>query len=110
VTTVYFGTTATFRVEVPAVDESRTLEHDQYLYSGFYRKGSVIKLQREASDLYVGAGSLYQLTPCTQEQAQQATSVIVKVISHPEQHDFVALRSALEPADDANDDDGAITF
>jgi hypothetical protein len=69
VTTEYFGGTALFRIDVPALEErERTTKRPEYDSDGRYLPAGV-KVKESAVQgytKYIGPSSLFALTPCTE--------------------------------------------
>lgn len=74
-TTEVYGAAVMFRVDQPEVPEAEEiLEHSGYAEGhGYCPSGSVVKRAKiEAASVLVGAGSIYRITPCTEEAALAA--------------------------------------
>ena len=70
VETCAFGGTVMFRITNPAMPEvEQTLTDHMYINYKTIPAGSIIRVSREARETYVGVGSVYRMTPCTEEQA-----------------------------------------
>jgi hypothetical protein len=78
VTTQYFGTACLFQIDVPALPEREfTLTSPRYLIvdgeSKWTPSGAKVKLtESPARSRLIGPGSIYSITPCTQEAAIKA--------------------------------------
>ncbi len=70
-----YGAAVMFRVDQPELPEAEeTLTHGEYVDgSGYCPTGTVVKRGKiEAASVLVGAGSIYRITPCTEEAALEA--------------------------------------
>lgn len=74
VTTEYFGGAALFRVDTPAIPEREfELKRPQYVDGRWSGTGSKVKrVAIPAKSRLVSPGSLYAITPCTEEVALRA--------------------------------------
>lgn len=73
VTTEAFGGAVLFRVEVPEIPagEPKELEHTDYIEGAYREKGTVVKpAAMPGFTKLIGAGSIYAITPCTEEAAR----------------------------------------
>lgn len=71
VTTQVFGAAVLFRVDTPEIPErEETLTTDRWTGAGHFTKGSVVKHAAiPARTVLIGAGSIYQIHPCTEAVA-----------------------------------------
>lgn len=101
--TVYFGPNAMIHVTQPDVPvQERVLDRDQYVNGELCAAGSKIRISREKAEAFIGAGSIYQLTPCTEAAAlarQPETIEIVEKIARK-----LIMAAAIE-SDNSFDDD-----
>ena len=77
VTTEYFGNVAVFHVVMPEVAaEEIEIQARQWVDTEYLEAGSRVRVSRPKVEQFVGASSLYRLTPCTQADAitQQSTT------------------------------------
>jgi hypothetical protein len=74
VSTRYFGSGCLFQVDTPELPEREfTLETPQYVDGKWTPSGSKVqKKRRPASSQMLGPGSIYRLTPCSEEVALKA--------------------------------------
>lgn len=81
VTTEYFGGTAMLRVDTPGAEEREfTLERPQYVADRRAPIGSKVKRPaRPATSQLLGMGSVFRITPCTEEAAQVAIDEMLPV-------------------------------
>lgn len=97
VTTQYFGGTAVFRVvQQEQPPQEIVLESDEWIDGKFVYAGSKIRISRPRAETFVAAASLYRMTPCSEEQANELQPKVVEVVERAE-------RKALAPVVDAND-------
>ena len=98
VTTQYFGGSALFRVDQPELPEREyTLEHPQYVGTEYCPAGSTVKrVAVPAKTAYVGASSVFRMTPCTEEMARASNE---QMIPRPIQILHIAEAKQLEPGD-----------
>jgi hypothetical protein len=113
VRTEAFGQAVLFRVDVPELPEREyPLDTPQYVPgsngSGWCPKGTIVK--REAAPgftKYIGAGSIYTLSPCDEKAAFAAVEAVqrpeIKLISLPETHK--SLSAPDDPDEDENEED-----
>ena len=99
VTTEYFGTVALFHVQLPAIEAVEQVL-DEGIWTGreTLEKGSRIRIGREAVNQYVGAGSLYRLTTCSEAIALAEQPRSIEVLERAE-------RKALVPVGPGFDDE-----
>lgn len=90
VTTVVYGSTAFFRIDVPEVPKrERKTPYDSFIQDVRVPGGSVVtEAPVQAFTKIFGAGSIYCLTPCTEKFARKAAerdagSRPVSVVSMP---------------------------
>lgn len=114
VTTEYFGGTALFRVEVPALPEREVeIDHSSWINDQLVPKGS--KVLREAVQgrtRFLGPGSIYALNPCSEEAAHKAIEAnsprSIKVIELAKSRQLLPGEtddSNMEPPDEPYEDD-----
>ena len=74
VTTQAFGQAVLFRVDVPELPErDRTLNRAEYINGVYYESGSVVRESPVPGySKLIGAGSIYAITPCTEDAAKLA--------------------------------------
>jgi hypothetical protein len=111
VTEQAFGGACLLRVDVPALSEKREPYTDYETVDGLYQR--VMKERvlpgTQAFTKFIGIGSIYAMTPCTEAAAVAAAARLrhapVSVVDIPER---IALPVAEVPADDKGDeyDDG----
>lgn len=71
VTTEAYGQAVMFRIDQPELPEcEETLRRGEYSDDGYVPAGAVVKRSKtEAASVLVGSGSIYRITPCTEEAA-----------------------------------------
>lgn len=77
VTTEAFGGAVMFRVEVPETPdgEPQTLTYSNYIAGAAQPAGAVVQQSgTPAFTKLIGAGSIYAITPCTEEAARKAAT------------------------------------
>lgn len=85
VTTKYFGAVAMVHITQPDVPpQEKILESGQYVNHEYCEAGSRVRISREKAEAYVGAGSIYQLTVCSEEKALATQPVTVEIIEKVE--------------------------
>lgn len=114
VTTEAFGSVVMFKVaqsELPATET--VLKDSQYVDGEYCPAGSKVRISRERAETFVGAASVYRMTPCTEEQATKAQPCKVEILEKAQR----ALTAGVpldafeegfapdEPADDEMDRD-----
>lgn len=82
VTTVAYGSVVMFKVLQTAVDpvEEVLTERGWFGGHGYLEAGSVIRRSRKQAETQVGANSIYRLTRCTEQQANESQPVDVEVV------------------------------
>ena len=107
VTTEAFGSVVMFKVvqqEIPPTE--KTLGYTQYVNCEHCPEGSRVRISRERAETYVGVGSVYRMTPCTEEQANAAQPAKVEIIEKAERKLVAAgINEAILGGED-DDDDG----
>lgn len=101
VTTEVYGAAVLFRVDQPAVGEQSeyTLPRPKYLGNQYCPAGTVVRRGAiEAATVLLGAGSVYRITPCTEEAA-------MKAIAENFRPPLMLVRLAERPAIAAVDDE-----
>lgn len=81
VETVAFGSVVMFKVvqtELPA--QEQILQHNQYVNGEYIPGGSKVRVSRERAETYIGAASVYRMTPCTEEEVVKSQPVTIEVI------------------------------
>ena len=78
-TTQYFGQTALFRVDTPELpDREYELKRREYADGQYLPIGAKVKRQgRPASSQLLGPGSIFRMTPCTEEVMLQALEEMI---------------------------------
>lgn len=110
VTTEAFGSVVMFKVvqqEIPPTE--KTLERTQYVDGEYCPEGSRVRISRERAETFVGVGSVYRMTPCTEAQANAAQPAKVEIIEKAERKLVAAGVDADilgEDDDDGDDDSG----
>lgn len=100
VTTKYFGTAAMVHITQPDVPvQEQILDRAQYVEGEFCEVGSKIRISREKAEAYVGAASIYQLTPCTEAKALATQPVTVEIIEKVERKQITANIARYEDDD-----------
>src|SRR6185437_1718292 len=90
VTTVYFGPTAMFRVDVPEIPARReTIDRPRWIGDKLCPIGTVVEGEAiQGRTRYLGPGSIYAMNPATEEAVRAAVANgvqrTIKVISIPE--------------------------
>lgn len=103
VTTQAFGSVVMFKIHAPAVEPvEQVLDQERYINHSYVPAGSKLRVSRPEFCKYVGAGSVYAMTPCTEETALMGIPQVVEVVE-------LAERKALGPVtvrDNDDDDEG----
>jgi hypothetical protein len=104
VTTQAFGQAVLFRIDVPALPErERVLRFDEYLEHAVLRAGSTVSESPvQGYTKLIGAGSIYAITPCTEEAARAS---IDKITSRKLSLVSLPAVPAIMPATDGFDDE-----
>lgn len=108
VTTVAFGSTVMFKVvqdECPA--EERILNKDEWLGGRYIYQGSKVRASRKRAETYVGASSVYRMTPCSQVDAFRLQPVDFEVLEMAERKELpepTGNMFSFEEDEDQNDD------
>ena len=78
VTTEAYGGAVLFRVEVPELPErDRVLKYGEYAGSLYCTAGSTVRDKAVPGyTKLIGAGSIYAITPCTEEAARKAAETL----------------------------------
>ncbi len=107
VTTEAFGSVVMFKVvqqEIPPTE--KTLERTQYVDGEYCPEGSRVRISRERAETYVGVGSVYRMTPCTEDQANASQPAKVEIIEKEERKLVAAgIDNAIAGADEVDEDD-----
>ena len=107
VTTEAFGSVVMFKVvqqEIPATE--KVLDRNQYVDGEYCAVGSRVRISRERAETYVGGGSVYRLTPCTEEQANASQPAKVEIIEKAERVLVAAgIDNAIVGAEEDDDDE-----
>lgn len=91
VTTKYFGTAAMIHITQPDHPaQEKILERGQYINGEYCDVGTKVRISREKAEAYVGAGSIYQLTVCSEEKALATQPVTVEIIEKVERKQITA--------------------
>jgi len=94
VTTQAFGSNVMFRVHAPAADAvEQILDRDRYINYQTVPAGSKVRVSRPEFEQWVGVGSVYRMTPCSEEQALALLPQKIEVVE-------LAERKALAAADE----------
>jgi hypothetical protein len=115
VTTEYYGAAAMFRVDAPAIAEREfELKRPDYAGGKYVPAGTKVKrLAIPAKTRLVAPGSLYAITPCTEETAMKAIEemvpralILLDIPADSSQPALVAgdQASAVEPYTDVEDE------
>jgi len=105
VTTEAYGQAVLFRIDVPALEErERTMKAPGYISErGYVPAGTTVKEGAVAGyTKLIGAGSIYAITPCTQEAAYKA---VEQAQPRPLMSVQLPPERALPVRDDAFDND-----
>ena len=85
VTTEYIGTAAFLRIVTPEVPPTQyTVDSDRWIDGCRVYAGSVMEASRERSEILVGSGSVYAITPTTEADILRHAPVSHKVIQAAE--------------------------
>lgn len=107
VTTEAFGSVVMFKVvqqEIPATE--KVLDRNQYVDGEYCPIGSRVRISRERAETYVGVGSVYRLTPCTEKQANESQPASVEIIEKAERKLVAAgIDNAIVGAHEDDDDE-----
>lgn len=99
VTTEYIGTAAFLRIVTPEVPPTQyTVDSDRWIDGCRVYAGSVMEASRERSEILVGSGSVYAITPTTEADILRHAPVSHKVIQ-------AAERKLLDSSSGTDDDD-----
>lgn len=100
VTTEYIGQNAFLRVVTPELlPTEATLDGDRYIDGQWCCAGTVIQIDRPRQEVLVGTGSVYAITPCTEEEIVRYTPIRQTIIRRTE-------RPALAAAPPSDDEPG----
>lgn len=113
VTTEYIGAAAFLRVVTPEVPATRiTLDRDAWVDGTMAWKGSIVEVSRPRTEILIGSGSIYAISPIDEADVLQHAPTKQKVIVLAERK---AIMGPAESQDDsdrreptkmfANDDD-----
>lgn len=95
VTTVYFGTTAFFKVvQQERPPEEITLERDGTVCGHYLYAGSKVRISRARAEQFVAVSSLYAFTPCTEAEANESQPKTVEIIERAERKTLAAAVNA----------------
>ena len=84
VTTHAFGNVVMFKVTQEAVEpEEQTLSENRYMGGRTYLAGTKLRARRDEASSYIGAASVYRMTPCSREDAFKRQPVIFEVLEEP---------------------------
>ena len=106
VETVAFGSVVMFKVtqaELPP--QERILEHGQHVNCEYVPGGSKVRMSRERAETYIGAASIYRMTPCTEEEAVKSQPVNIEVIEKAGRLLPTGVDEAIAFGDDLDEDD-----
>jgi hypothetical protein len=102
VTTEYIGTAAFLRIVTPEVPPTRyTLDKDAWLDGMRVYAGSIVESSRERAEILVGTGSIYAITPTTEEAILAYAPVTHKVIEMAERKMIADTQPEME--DESNE-------
>jgi hypothetical protein len=79
-TTKYFGPAAMIYITQPESSSERTLASTEWVNSERCAAGTKIRNKRVFAEYYIGAGSIYQLTPCPEAVALSKIPGEVEII------------------------------
>lgn len=100
VTTEAFGNVVMFKIhQESAPPEEKILDSSRYLGGEWHPAGTKLRATRQEAVSYIGAGSVYRMTPCTREDVFRSQPTIFEVLERP------AAIAQIEAPDDFNDDD-----
>lgn len=108
VTTKAFGAVVMFEIVAPEVLETEeVLTEDRYLTGRLCGKGTRIATGRPRLAPMVGAGSIYQLTPCSEEEALSANPLRTRIVEFvaPESRKQLTASSSTEADYDDEEED-----
>lgn len=104
VTTEYIGTAAFLRIVTPEVPPTRyTLGNDAWIDGRRVYAGSIVESKRERAEILVGSGSVYAITPTTED----------KILEHaPVEHTVIEMaeRKMIDTATGNTEDDDESPF
>jgi len=83
VTTESFGSAVMLKIvtpEIPALEQ--TLEHAEYVDGVYCYSGSIVEVSGSRKEVWVGAGSIYRLTPIKQEDVTRFAPLKKRIIKH----------------------------
>lgn len=105
VTTEYIGTAAFFRVVTPEVPPTQyTLERDGWLNGSYVYAGSVVRSWRERSEILVGSGSVYAITPIKESDLMTMASLQHEVVTAAPRQSLSAAHEAAKNGIGEEDD------
>ncbi len=103
VTTEFIGTAAFLRIVTPEVPPTRyTLGNDAWIEGRRAYAGSIIESRRERSEILVGTGSVYAITPTTEEKILEHAPVEHTIIELAERK---MISTEQESSSEDNDED-----
>ena len=83
VTTEAFGAAVMLRIVTPEIPPlERTLEHAEYVDGVYCYPGTVIEVSSPRKEVWVGAGSVYRLTPISQEDVSRHAPMQKRIVKH----------------------------
>ncbi len=105
VTTEYIGTAAFLRIVTPDVPATRmTLEKDAWLDGSRVYSGSVVEISRPRTEILVGSGSIYAITPIDEADILSHAPLTQTVIERAERKVIDAPTYDEQREDDDTDD------
>lgn len=105
VTTEYFGAVAIFKVvQQERPPEEITIERDGAVNGHYLYAGSKVRISRPRAVHYVPVHSLYDMTPCTEEEANAQQPKTIEIIERAERKALAS--AALDFSDGPNDREG----
>ncbi len=103
VTTKYIGTAAFLHVVTPEVPPTLyTVDSDRWIDGSRVYAGSIMEASRPRSEIYIGSGSIYAMTPIAEDEVLSHAPLTHKVIQAAERK---LIEGATELPDNPDEDD-----
>lgn len=107
VTTQHIGAAAFLRIVTPEIPATRyTLEKSAWIDGSLYGPGTVVETFRERREILVGTGSIYAITPMSEEQATQHAAANTRVIEAKLQGMLASASNQAEEDEEDEEDKG----
>ena len=107
ITTEYIGQAAFLRIVTPEVPPTTyTLDKDAWINGRRVYAGSVVESSRPRGEILVGSGSIYAITPISEDRVLEHAPVEHKVIQAAERVLLHAAESNSPPCVEGDEEDG----